>query len=37
METYSQLPLGILEWCPSHTLAELRTREANVTPVAPRT
>ena len=37
METYNEFSLGILEWCPEHTLAELRTREANVIPVTSRT
>ena len=37
LETYSQLTLGTLEWRAKNTLAELRARQIDVTPVAPQT
>ena len=37
LETYSQLTLGTLECWPENTLAGLRVRQIDVTPVAPQT
>ena len=37
LETYSQLTLGTLEWQSGNTLADLRVRQMDVTPVAPQT
>ena len=36
LETYSQLTLGVLEWRSESILTNLKVRQMDVTPVAPR-